>query len=149
MRRRAMVVLAACGQALLAGCGRGPTYVASVRAASGPYAEQLASVGLGRAALEDAARQGLGAAGMRMGTGRRSYRARLEVVAFRVGRTRPGGEQTAELVLDLELDPVGDWAEGAALAETGYGVQAAPGGLDGRAWREALATAVRQALGRI
>jgi hypothetical protein len=146
MRRGVLIALAACGVVLASGCGRRSAYVASVRASAGPYREQLAALGLGRAALEDAARQGLGDAGLRMGGGRRSYRARLEVVAFRAGRARPGGDPTAELVLDLELSPVGEESgQAIPLVETGYGVQPAPSGLDAHAWREALAGAVRQA----
>ncbi|HVO21403.1 MAG TPA: HEAT repeat domain-containing protein [Anaeromyxobacter sp.] len=145
MRRGAQVALTACGLVLALGCGRRPAYVVSVRATAGPYGEQLSAVGLGRSTLEDAARQGLAAAGLRMGTGRRSYRARVEVVAFRAGRARPSGEPSAEVVLDLELEPVGQEPEAGALAETGYGVQPAPGGLDARAWQDALASAVRQA----
>jgi len=141
----AVVVLAAQGLALAAGCGRQPAYVASVHASGGPYGEQLEALGLSRAALEDATRQGLGAAGLRMGMGRRSYRAHLEVVAFRADRAREGGVPTAELALDLELQPLGPAGEGGALVETGFGSQPAPGGLDARAWRDALASAVRQA----
>jgi antitoxin (DNA-binding transcriptional repressor) of toxin-antitoxin stability system len=144
-QRWAIVALAVLWLLQAAGCGRGAVHVASVRVAPGPYAEQLSAIGLGNAALADATRDGLVAAGFRMGEGKRTYRARLEVIAFRAGRGHVSGAPTAEIEIDLELVPARPQDQEVSLVETGFGAVPAAAGLDARAWRQALSEAVRQA----
>ncbi len=134
----ALILLAGAGL----GCGRGPAHVVSIRASAGAHEVALRSVGVDRAALSAAAAAGLTAAGFRMGEGKRSYRARLEVVSVR-RRPVDDGAAMAELVLDLELEPVG--GAGEPVLETGVGAARIPRGMASNAWRTALEAAAREA----
>jgi hypothetical protein len=136
----AAVVLAGLGLA----CGRGAAHVTSVRASVGLQEEALRAAGLDRAALERCAREELAAAGFRLGEGRRSYRARLGVVSVSIGR---GGEAgpVAEMVVELELEPLRADRSASTLVETGTGVVRIDPRKRQEAWRDALGAAVRQA----
>jgi hypothetical protein len=131
----------------LAGCARGPApiHVASVRVADGALAEPLAEAGLDAPALEAAARAGLSDAGFRLGEGKRSTRARVDVLAVRFVPPDPrDGIPRVEVAVELELTPVG--TEGPEVARE-VGTATAPLGPrgPGGAARDALGLAARRA----
>ncbi|HSN91931.1 MAG TPA: HEAT repeat domain-containing protein [Anaeromyxobacteraceae bacterium] len=128
-----------------AGCGRSPVNVESVQAAPGALGGPLREAGLDPAALEGAARDALGRAGFRLGTGgKRSYRARVDVLAVRV--VPGGGRPRVEVALAIELAPLR--AGDALLAQKGVAESPLTGSPD-RAWKaavEAAATAAAEGL---
>lgn len=123
-------------------CGRGSVHVVSIRASAGAHEDALRSVGVDRAALSSAAAAGLTAAGFRIGEGKHSYRARVDVVAVR-RRQADDGAAVAEVILELELEPVG--AAGEPVLETGVGAARAAPGTSSNAWRSAVESAAREA----
>jgi len=151
MRFHGSIALGVAGLAVAAaftGChrGPGPVYVASVRVALGSLAAPLREAGLERAALEEATREALAASGFRAGEGRRTYRARLEVLSLRLGRGGDDGVPRAEIAVRLALEPAeGEGAPGAAVVETGLGRSPLAAGRSASAWRSALESAVGEA----
>jgi hypothetical protein len=145
MPRWTLAAVAVAGLALAAGCGRGGPRISSLEISAGGREALLDRLGLDRPTLEAATRQALAGAGFRQGDGPRSYRARATVVSVRAGR-QPGREGlSAELVLDLELRPVGGKAGAAPVAQSGMASVPAASRLDLAAWRAALDEAAHQA----
>jgi hypothetical protein len=130
---------------LLAACG-GPAPlppVGTVIVSAAELAPALQEAGLDSRALQSAARDGLGGGGLQVDDGaRRSFRARVGVVAFGVLPSR-GGPVTAEVVVDLRVEPT--WAAGPGAQASGRGTAPFQGG-DGReAWRQATREAIAEA----
>lgn len=145
MRRWTLAAVAVAGLALAGACSRGAPRIASLEVSAGGREVLLDRLGLDLPTLEAATREALAGAGFRQGEGRRSYRARATVVSVRAGR-QPGREGlSAELVLDLELRPVGDEPGATPVAQSGVGSVPAASRLDMGAWRTALDEAARQA----
>ena len=128
----------------LLACGRGPPSVSSLQVTAGRHEGALGAAGLDAAQLEDAARRGLTAAGFRMGKGRRTYQARMELVLLRTARSPEDGSALAEVAVDLEVEPDGP-GNLAPLMEAGVGTArlGAPGVAS--AWRAALDAAAADA----
>lgn len=131
---------------LVAGCSRGgpgSIHVVSVRVTGTPL-EALREAGLDEAALEAAAREGLGAAGFRAGEGKRPHRAEISVAGVRlVPPEAPGGAPRVEVAVELALSPA-EPGQGGVAREAG--TAAVPVARDPRqAWREAVRRAARAA----
>lgn len=135
------------GLLALSACQRGPAAirVASVRVADGALSEPLREAGIDAALLESAARAAFTEAGFKLGDGKRSTRARVDVLAVRfVPPDRRVGLPRVEVAIELELSPV-DPAGPEGTREVGTGSAPLGEGGPGGAAREALALAARRA----
>lgn len=139
--------LAAVAALLLGGAcsrGPGPIHVTSVRVGDGDLAEPLREAGLDAGALETAAREALGAAGFRLGEGRRPHRARVDLVGVRFAPAQPGAAARVEVAVEIELSPE-EGGEGTTAREAGIGTATISGPRPAEAWRSALGVASRRA----
>jgi len=147
LRLRLTLLIVAAALAAGGGCRRGPkpVHVASVRVAGGALAEPLREAGLDAASLEAAALAALQAAGFRAGAGERTYRARVDVVAVRLAP--PEAEASGprvEVAVEITLLPeAGHRAP--TLRDTGSGLATVGPGGPGEAFRQAVASAARDA----
>lgn len=138
--RRAAVAAAAA--ALVVACSGGTMRVETLRVSDGGNADALREAGLDRPGLEAAIRDGVAAAGFRVGEGRgRAFRAAATVRAL--GIVAGGPAPRAEVVVDVELDPVD--GGGAVRRETGTGSVAVESGALADAFRRATVSAARHA----
>jgi hypothetical protein len=138
----AALALAAAGA-----CSRGPApvHVIAVRVGDGAVTPPLREAGIDEAALDDAARAGLRAAGFASGEGGRAYRAEVGVASVRLAPPNAsGGAPRVELTVEIALSPAEPGGGGAAR-ETGTAAAALTAGEPSSAWRSALAQASRRA----
>jgi hypothetical protein len=128
-------------------CHRGPrpVHVASVRVASGAVNEELREAGLDAAGLEAATLAALQAAGFRAGAGDRTYRARVDVVGVRLAAPeRGGGGPRVEVGVEITLDPERG-LDAPTLRDTGSGIATVGAAGPAEAFRQAVASAARDA----
>ncbi len=139
--------LAAAAALLLGGAcsrGPGPIHITSIRAGEGAQAEPLREAGLDAGALEISAREALGAAGFRLGEGKRPHRARVDLVGVRFAPAQPGAAARVEVAVELELSPE-ESGDGTTAREAGTGTATLSGPRPAEAWLAALGAASRQA----
>lgn len=130
----------------LAACERKPSLapVSVIKVITSDLAPALSEAGLDAAATAGLAKGALASAGFAFDEGaRRSYRASLEVVAFSFGRPVDGGTPSAEIVLELQIEP--SWAAGQAMRQGGRASVPLAGARRGAAWSEALRLAAGEA----
>lgn len=122
--------------------------VSAILVRSTDLAPALAEAGIDATVTHRTAMEALGSVGFGFDpTARRGYRASVEVVAFSVVPAADGTSPSAEVVLELRLEPT--WAAGPISQRTAKGQVRLAGAQRRGAWREALRAAVTEAAAAI
>jgi hypothetical protein len=139
--RRVVRGLAATLLAAACACGGGPEpiHVRAVRLAHTGAAAPLDEAGLDGAAVEDAVRTALAAAGFRTGDGSRPHVAAVDLAALRV--VPDAGGPGAEVTLEIVLTPAQPGGEAPRRETAAASVPLASAATPRDAWRRALAAA--------